>query len=225
MPSGLVSDLISRVLRRMDEQDPLIPVHWSREEILVYVNNAIAEYQLIAMEMQTTVYVIVNTSDNVYPVPESILVPFAVSAPHSLRRCAISTLDKESCWESPRGSRLGIREWCPIGADMFLIYPRPKDIATVAVEGLALHEPLLDDGICRMPIRPEYEQCIEDWCVERAAFKEGGQLLSTYGGQYEQFLTMVQRIRGIEIIKMRPLIPKGVVDHVGLKERVEEIHE
>ena len=103
-----------------------------------------------------------------------------------------------------------------------MIYPRPLRGMSITIEGLAAHEPVLDDGISRLPIRPEYEQCIEDWCVERAAFKEGGQLLATYGSQYEHFLNMAQRIRGIDIIKMRPQLPLGVVDNDGLKEGAED---
>jgi len=72
-----------------------------------------------------------------------------------------------------------------------------------------------------LPVRPEYEQCIEDWCVERAAFKTGGQLLATYRPQYEGFLNMAQRIRGMEIAHLEPLLPEGAVDGGGVKERIE----
>ena len=163
-----------------------------------------------------------NPEENVYPVPESLLLPLAVSAPHSLRRCTVGDLDKECEWESKHGSRLNVREWCPIGNDKLLIHPRPLTDTAASVEGLIVHEPVLDNGVSVMPIRPEYVQCIEDWCVERAAFKEGGQLLATYRNQYEQFLSIAQRIRGISIIKLKPQLPQGVVGEGGLKEGTED---
>lgn len=215
-----VAELISQVLRRLDELDPATPVHWLREEILVFVNEALTELNLIAWEFQDTATVTLDDTHNVYDQPSAILAAVTVRAPNYLRRQTADDIDHEVRWDSPTAKRLNVRTWAPLGLNKFMIYPRPLGSLSAYVEGIVEHTPVTDSAMT-LPVRPEYESAIEDFCVERATFKEGPSELEQAGSHYKNFLDKVQQASGRNVIRMYPRYSSGIVSDDNLREQVE----
>jgi hypothetical protein len=213
---ALTNELISQVLRRLDELDTVAPVHWTREEILVFVNEALTELNLIAWEFQDSADVTLNTDDNVYDQPTAILAAVAIRAPNYLRRQTADDIDHEARWDSSTEKRLRARTWAPLGLNKFLIYPRPLGNVTATVEGIIEHTPVTDTAMA-LPVRPEYEGAIEDFCVERATFKEGPSELGQAERHYQSFLEQVQGCSGRNVIRMYPRYTAGVIGDDNLR--------
>jgi hypothetical protein len=218
---ALVNELIDQVLRRLDELSTTAPVHWTRAEILVFVNEALSELNLIAWEFQDTAEITFNTNDNVYNNPTTILAPISVRAPNYLRRQTADDIDHEVKWDSPSEKRLHSRTWAPLGLNKIMIYPRPLGSLTGYVEGIIEHVPVTDSAM-DLPTRPEYDGALEDYCVERATFKEGPSELEQASRHYKNFLDQVQECSGRNVIRMYPRYSSGVVGDDNLREQVED---
>jgi hypothetical protein len=217
---ALVNELISQILRRLDELDVDIPVHWTRAEILVFVNEALSELNLIAWEFQNTGTLTLDTINNTYDQPASILAAVAIRAPNYLRRQTPDDMDHEVRWDSSNEKRLNVRTWAPLGLNKFLIHPRPLGNITAYVEGIIEHTAVTDTAMA-LPVRPVYESAIEDYCVERATFKEGPSELEQAGALYRSFLDQVQQASGRNIIRMYPRFSSGIIADDNLREEVE----
>lgn len=216
------NDLISQILRRLDVLDPLTPIHWTRAEILVFVNDAIGELNLIAWEFQLTASLSVDATHNVYDNPATIIAPISVRDGKYLRRQAVSDLDFEVDWEKTAEQKSTLKNWSPIGLNKIIIHPRPLGAKTIYVEGLTDHAPVTDAAVA-LPVKAEYESAIEDYCVERATFKEGGPELQQVGFLYRSFLRSVQDAAGRNVIRMYPVYSCGQVDpSESLRPQVEE---
>lgn len=216
-----VAEHIDQILRRLDELSTTDPVHWSREEILVFINEALIELNLIAWEFQDSASVVLNSTDNVYDQPSPILAALAVRCPHYLRRQTAEDIDREAKWESSVEKRFKVRTWAPIGLGKFLVHPRPIETTTAYVEGIIEHTAVTDTAMS-LPVRPEYESAIDDYCVERATFKEGPSELEQTGALYRNFLDKVQQSSGRNVVRMYPRFSTGTVAETGLREQVEE---
>jgi hypothetical protein len=214
-----VAELISQVLRRLDELSTTTPVHWTRDEILVFVNEALTEYNLITWEFQGTVTKTINTADNVYDQPVGMFSAITMRAPNYLRRQTADDIDREVKWDSDSEKHLHVRTWAPLGMNKFLIHPRPLGNITAYIEGLIEHTPVTD-GAWPLPVRPEYESAIEDFCVERAQFKEGPSELEQAGRHYKSFIDVVQQSSGRNVIRMYPRYSSGIIAEDNLRDRV-----
>lgn len=216
-----VSDMISQCLRRLYELSVSSPVHWTREELLVFVNDAVFELNLIAWEIQNTQSTTVGTTENVYDCPDTIVAAMAIrDGNRYLFREAVSDLDKEIKWESADAKRLNIETWVPLGLNKFIISPRPLGDKIVYIEGLVMHT-ILTDSNTDLPIRPEYDNAIQDYVVERAMFKEGGAELAQAAALYKDFIENAQQLSGRNIARMAPRYSKAVVADDTLRGKVE----
>lgn len=215
-----VYDLISQVLRRLDELSITAPVHWTRAEILVFVNEALSELNLIAWEFKNSVSITLNSTDNVYDIPSPMIAAVAMRAPNYLRRQSVDDLDHEANWESSTENRLNVRTWAPVGLTKIVIHPRPIANITGYIEGIVEHTAVTDAAVA-LPVPAEYESAVEDFCVERATFKEGPSEMEQAGRHYQRFLEQVQEISGRNVIRMYPRYSSGVVGEDNLREQVE----
>lgn len=213
-------DLITNILKRLDELDATAPIHWTRAEILVFVNDAIAEFNLIAWEFQGTETISIDTTHNIYNVPTSMIAPVSVRDENYLRRYLLDDLDKEARWENSDENRMQAKAWAPIGLNLLAIWPRPLAAKSIYIEGIIEHTPVADASD-DLPVRPEYEAAIEDYCVERATFKEGGQPLGQAGTLYEHFLDSVQLASGRNVIRMYPKFSLAKVSDESLRGQVD----
>ncbi len=199
-----VEQLITQILRRLNELDPEHPVRWSRDEILVFVNDAIAELNLIAWLVQANSTKTIDSTHNVYDYPTEVLAAFSLRVGTKyLWRTTVSDLDAEARWEDSTETRLEPKQWATLGLDKFVIHPRPLSDLTAYVEALIEHTELEDDDTA-LPVTSEYEPLIEGYCVERAEFKEGGAELSQAGQQYADFLDGAQELSGRNIVRSYP---------------------
>jgi hypothetical protein len=215
-----VADLISQILRRLDEQSTSVPVHWSRAEILVFVNEALSELNLIACAFQDTKTVTVDSTHNVYDQPAGILAAIAIRAPNYLRRQTADDIDHEVKWDCATEQRLHARTWAPLGLNKFLVHPRPLSNVVAYVEGVIEHDAVADSATA-LPVRAEYESAIEDFCVERATFKEGPSELEQSGALYKSFLDKVQQLSGRNVIRMYPRYAAGDLADDNMRVKIE----
>jgi hypothetical protein len=213
-----VSEIISQVLRRLDELSTTTPVHWTRAEILVFVNESLTELNLMSWIFQGTVSLTVNPTDNVYDHPATVIGAITIRCPDYLRRENVYNLDLEARWDSAAANRLAIETWAPLGLNKFLIYPRPLVPATAYVEGVIEHTPVTDNED-PIPVRAELESALQDYCVERATFKEGAAGLEQVAPLYKHFLEKAQQEAGRNVIRMFPRFAVGVVSEESLKQQ------
>lgn len=219
---ALVNELISQVLRRLDELDPDNPIHRTREEILVFVNDALTELNLIAWEFQDTLPVAVNPTDNVYDHSAEVIGAISIRSSRVLRKETVHDISMEADgnWEKPTAQRKNIDEWSPLGLDKFFIWPRPLVAQTVYVDAIVMHTPVTDSG-ASLPVKPEYENAIEDFCVQRATFKEGPSELNQSNELYTNFLNNVQRASGRSVIRLYPSYVSASLSDDNMRDPVE----
>lgn len=216
-----VEDVISQVLRRLDELDPDSPVRWTRPEILVYVNDALAELNLIAMEFQGWSNLTLNSSENVYSVPSDIIAATAVYVDNKyLRRTVIDQLDYELKWEDANLKEITPRLWAPLGLNKLVIAKKPHAAKVARLEGVTRHTAVTDSSEA-LPVRTEYVPLVEDFCVHRATFRDGGYELNHAEPFYTHFLAAAQELSGRNVISSYPRYPFGGDFDEQLRTRME----
>lgn len=199
-----VKQIIDQIMRRLDELCPDSPEHWEREEVLVWVNDAITELNLISGEIQSTETVDIDSTENVYDLSADAIAPLSVrSSAGYLFKEQVTDLDSEANWEDPDQVSWHPKTWCPFGLNKIVIFKRPLSAQVLWVETLRSHTPAVDDDV-ELEIRPEYTPAIEDFCVQRAMFKEGGAELEQAEPLYANFLDAVQTLSGRNVLRRYP---------------------
>jgi hypothetical protein len=202
---AFANEILDQSIRRLNELVPATPVRWTRVEILVFLNDAIHELNLLSGDIQRTVAVNINNTANVWNFPDGIIAPLALRVENRyLYRESIENLDREDDWELPSKIRLNPTTWCPLGFYKFIVYPRPINARIINAEVLHEHTPVTDAAVA-LPVRPEYERCLEDYIVSRALFKEGG--AETHQGLafYDRFLDTVTQLTGRNVLRSYPI--------------------
>jgi hypothetical protein len=207
------AEMVTRILRRLDELSTSSPVHWTRAEILDHVNEALRELNLIAWEFQNTFTKTADTNTNVYDHPSGVLAAIDIreDGGRYLFRQSLGDLDKEIKWEDVNAKRLHISSWSPLGLNKFVISPKPLGNKTLYIEALTEPTTVTDSSASDIPVRDEFEDAIENFCVERAMFKEGGPELAQAHTMYEAFLEDGQELSGKNINRMHPQFSQGKV--------------
>jgi hypothetical protein len=214
-----VSEVIDQILRRLDELSTTAPVHWTRAQVLVYVNDALNELNLIALEFQGSASLSINSTDNVYDVPDEIVAIAAVHVDREyLMRSTVDDLDKEIPWEKSDQVRIKVQHWAPLGLNKILIARRPHVEKTATLEGVLQHTAVTDSSES-LPCRDEYVPIIEDFSVERATFREGGYELNHASGLYTNFIAVSQDLSGRNVASSFPRYVWGGGEPESLRER------
>jgi hypothetical protein len=196
--------IIDQAIRRVNELNPDAPIRWTRDEMLLWLNDALFELNLIAADNQDTVTITADNTHNIYDLPTNVVAPLTVRTDHGyLQRQQAVDMDNETDWEDAAAVRQFIQTWAPIGLTKILIYPRPIANTSVYVEVLSFHDPMLDVEL-DMPVRPEYERAIEDFMVSRAMFKEVGAEFQQALVYYGRFAEAIQQLSGRNIIRSLP---------------------
>lgn len=218
------NEILDQAIRRLNELVPATPVHWTRPELLVFLNEGMSELNLITADYQRTVGVAVNNTANVWDLPAGVIAPLSVRLEDRyLRREAIEHLDKEMRWEASDAVRLNAKTWCPLGLYKVIVAPRTIGARTLNVEVLQEH-PQVADAAVPIPLRPEYERALEDYVVGRALFKEGGAEFQQGLVCYNRFLDVVQQLSGRNILRSYPawdVQPETKTSETTLRESVE----
>jgi hypothetical protein len=199
------SELIDQAIRRLNEMNnTAAPIRWTRPELLVFLNDALFELNLIAADNQDTIEIIADSTHNIYDLPAGTVAPLSVRTTHGyLLRQQVNDIDNEADWEASNAIRLWPRSWSPVGLNKILIYPRPLVSVTLYVEILEFHDPIGDVAL-NLPVRPEYERAVEDFIVSRAMFKEGGAEFQQALIYYTRFIEAVQELSGRNVIRSLP---------------------
>jgi hypothetical protein len=224
---GTASAILDQAIRRLNELSTASPVRWTRAELLVFLNDGMAELNLIAADYQDTQTVTINNTANVWDLPEAVIGPFSVRTADSgyLLRQFIEDLDKESNWEDPSIQREHPKCWATLGLEKIVITPRVNNATTIYVETLTQYSAVPDAAVDMIAwIRPEYERAIEDFIVSRAMFKEGGAEAAQALTFYARFLDTVQQLSGRNVIRRYPawdVGPEAMTSEVTLRRGAE----
>ena len=201
---ALANELLDQAIRRLNELVPASPVRWTRPELLVFLNDAVHELNLLSGDIQRTVSIAINNSANVWNFPSGTIAPLTLRVENTyLYRESIENLDKEDDWENPLRTRMDPKIWCPLGLYKFISYPRPINPRTIYAEVFQEHTPVTDAAVA-LPVRPEYERCLEDFVVGRALFKEGGAEAQQGLAFYNRFLDAVGQLTGRNLLRSYP---------------------
>jgi len=199
------STVINQVIRRLNELSITVSVHWTRAEIVTWLNDAITELNLISGELQDIDSVTLTpTNQNLAALASDSIAPLAVSVDGKyLQRSNIGDLDNDVEFEEDDQVASVPRVWCAFGTTQILHWPRVTANKAAAVTVLQQHTPVTD-GAVEMPLRDEYVQCVEDFCVSRAMFKEGGAEFQQGIETYNRFLDGAQQLSGRNLLRRYP---------------------
>lgn len=203
---GTASGILDQSIRRLNELSTTTPVRWTRAELLVFLNDGMAELNLIAADYQETHPVVIDNTETVWDLPEEVIGPFSVRTGHGyLTRSFIEDLDKDYDWGDPMYQRDNAKYWAALGLEKIIVTPRVNNSQTIYVEALTQYDPVPDAAVDMIAwIRPEYEIAIEDFIVSRAMFKEGGAEAVQALSFYAKFLDTVQQLSGRNIVRRYP---------------------
>src|SRR5919109_1947201 len=198
---GTGAGIITQALNRLDN-----PTRWTRAELLVFLNDALHELNLVAGAFQSAATITVTGTANVYAAPSGTVAPLAISSSgRYLLRRTISDLDDESDWEKPEAARLRVSDWAPLGLTKIVIFPRPLSSTILSVERLTEHT-AATDGTTALPLPSEYDSALEDYVVGRALFKEGGPEVAEGAALHKRFLDTVQELAGRRSVQNYPVL-------------------
>lgn len=179
--------LIDRVLRRLDEADPETPKHWSRDELLLWLDDAITEFNLITGYLNQTVSVDWSQTENVLDLPGDTVAPIEVIYGNTvLKKYSLEGFDSKFQWED---GKTGVRPlgWAPIGTTKIVVYPlAPSSGKTLSVVTLYQPDPAVERGT-DIEVPDQYHDAIEHYMFARARFKEGGKEFLQADKDYERF--------------------------------------
>jgi hypothetical protein len=179
--------IIDRVLYRLAELYPESPKHWTRAELLGWLNDAITELNLISAYLTKTSTIEWSQTDNVIDLPTDTIVPLELYYNNSvIKKYTVEGLDSKFNWND--GS-IGLRPqaWCPIGTTMILVYPlSQKADQDLSVVTIYQHDAVAESGDS-IPVNAQYVEAIENYMFARARFKEGGAEFQQADIEYNRF--------------------------------------
>jgi hypothetical protein len=188
--------LIDRVLVRLDELIPSSPKHWSRNEILSWINDAITELNLIAGYLTKTVTVTWSQSNNNILLPEGTIIALEVYYNKEvIKKYTVEELDSKLIWDD--GS-VGYKPkaWCPLGTQNLIVYPLAPS-AGFELSVMTLYQPdaVTYEATQEIEVTPQFIDCIDHYCFARARFKEGGAEFQQAEIDYGRFFDMASQLK------------------------------
>jgi hypothetical protein len=193
VPYGKV--LIDRVLYRLAELYPDTPKHWTRNELLGWLNDAITELNLISAYLTKTNSVSWSQSNNIISLPADTIVPLELYYNNQvIKKYSVEGLDSKFNWDD--GS-VGLRPmaWCPVGTTKILVYPRSQKAAqTLSLVTVYQADPIPEAGE-QLQVPPQYIEAIEHYMFARARFKEGGAEFQQADIDYGRFAEMAKELK------------------------------
>jgi len=178
------SEVIDQTLELLDE-DPLNPVFWTREELLVHLNDAIREFNLIALKFQERVTSSLPQSVAFQVTPLGAIAVLEISRGDVfLRKRVLEGMDREQPrWQLQTGARP--KQWGPVGINLFFLSPNPT--TNQSLELTLLQQPMILSEDTVIDLDDEYVDALGDYVFHMARFKEGGAEFQQSLKQYESF--------------------------------------
>jgi hypothetical protein len=180
------SEIITLVLDRLDE-DPSNPQFWSRSELLVLLNEAYAEFNIIAIKLASTASITRPSANIIAIPPTAIVVMGAQVSSKSLSRTTMESMDMENRgWMKATGVPA---QWGSAGINRMFFdkYPTASG-ATATITTLNVPQEIEEDTV--IDLESEYLLALEQYVFHAARFKEGGAEFQQSMEAYQQF-TMI----------------------------------
>lgn len=200
-------ELIDRIALRLNELSASSPIRWTRSEILVFINDALNELNLISGNYTTTTPLGIDETASIWTLPDDIICPISC-------HCSGKTLLKENLedldrdypyWETELVTAYSPSVWCPIGTNSIAIVPRVIGGSVIYIVALSLPPQIADDNnSISSLLLPEYEQAIEDFVVSRAMFKEGGAELEQSMRYHDLFMETSNQLTVRNVVREFP---------------------
>ena len=179
-------DVIDSVLDMLEESRTA-PIFWTRTELLTYLNDGMAEFNLMTGKFQSErVYSL--TSNTFQLVPSGIVAVLHISRNNVLiRKETLESLDRDRpTWMRYSTVSGQIEKWGPVGINIFFVYPRPA-VSGTSVTLVTLDIPPAIGENTVIPLDEEYVESLTDYVFHVARFKEGGAEFRQSMSAYESF--------------------------------------
>jgi hypothetical protein len=164
------SVIIDRVLTRLAEIYPSTPKHWTRDELLGWLNDGVTELNLIAGYLTRTATVSWSQTSN------------------------ILSLDSKVVWDD---GTVGYKPkaWCSLGTTKILVYPLSQKISQ-NISVLILYQPTpIPEAGEALSVPPQYIDAIEHYMYARARFKEAGAEFVQADIDYKRFFELANELK------------------------------
>jgi hypothetical protein len=195
--------IIDRVLLRLAELYPSTPKHWSRAELLGWLNDAITELNLLSAYLTETVTVAWSQTNNVLSLPADTIIPVEIYFNGRIvKKYTVEGLDSKLTWDD--GS-VGYepKAWCPIGSTMILVYPMSQSAGKNLSILTVYQQSTIPESGTPIPVPPQYLDAIEHYMFARARFKEGGAEFQQADIDYARFFELANDLRDRSTRKRR----------------------
>lgn len=191
---ALAQDLINRALLRLAEAIPATPKHWTRAEVLYWINDAVTELNLIAGNLTKSVDVTWSRTNNVLDLPADTISPIELYFNSEvIKKYSVEGLDSKLRWDDSSVA-LKPKAWCPIGTTKILVYPMAQK-ADQTVQIVAMYQPAAVAEAGALEVPAQYVDAIEHYIFARARFKEGGAEFAQGEIDYDRFFKMADELK------------------------------
>lgn len=184
--------MVSRVLTRLAEIYPQTPKHWTRAEILGWLDDAVTEFNLISGYVNKTISLAWSQTENVLNLPSDTIAPIEVYYNSEvIKKYTVEGLDSKVKWND--GS-IGLKPlaWCPLGTTKIIVYPLSQKAAqNLSIVVLYQPVPAVEAGT-PIAVPPQYYDAIEHYMLGRALFKESGAEFQQADIHYNRFFEMAR---------------------------------
>ena len=188
--------LIDRVLLRLAELYPTTPKHWTRAEILGWMNDAITELNLIAGYLNETITLSWSQTNNVLDLPATAISPIEVYYNNKVvKKYTVEGLDSKVNWNDG-STGLEPKAWCPLGTTKILVYPLSyKSSQNLSVITLYQPSAITSESGSPLEVQDQYISAIEHYMFARARFKEGGAEFKQADIDYGRFFELANELK------------------------------
>lgn len=197
------AQVIDRTLQKLIESTT-VPVRYTRIEVLNWLNEGMAELNLISGQVQSSETISWSTSTNIHNLASTSIGAISVYYNgKSIRKESVEGLDRIVDWE--KSGKTGNRPllWVPLGLTKIIIYPRAASSGGSLTVHVLYHTSLTDSATAIS--LPDYHiASLEDYCFHRSRFKEGGAEFIQSIDDYKRFEESAEVLAGHAIWKREP---------------------
>jgi hypothetical protein len=189
------SVIIDRVLTRLAEIYPSTPKHWTRDELLGWLNDGVTELNLIAGYLTRTATVSWSQTSNILSLPVDTISPIELYFNNEVvKRYTVEGLDSKVVWDD---GTVGYKPkaWCSLGTTKILVYPLSQKISQ-NISVLILYQPTpIPEAGEALSVPPQYIDAIEHYMYARARFKEAGAEFVQADIDYKRFFELANELK------------------------------
>lgn len=181
--------IVDTVLSELEESITT-PVFWTRAELLQHLNDGLLELNLLTAKFQSESAVFAPTTATLQTTPAGAICLLHISRNSLfLRKRTLEEMDKENRkWMREISSGNVIRQWGPVGLNLFFVYPRllasGSNLTIVTLD----IPPTIGEGTT-IALDNEYVSALEQYVFHMARFKEGGAEFQQSMEAYDSFRT------------------------------------